>query len=177
MYLIVGLGNPGTKYDNTYHNVGFRMLDSFNERIKKIKHRGFTGKSKLFGEDVLFVKPQTYMNLSGECVAPLAKYYKVPPENIIVIYDDVYLDLGTVRTRLNGSDGGHKGMKSIIKHLGTNQFPRIRIGVGKVPEDELIVEYVLQNMAEDEIQTINSCFEKVLEGIKHIVSENSRRNQ
>lgn len=114
------------------------------------------------------------MNLSGECIYALAKFYKIPPEKIIVIYDEIYLPLGTVRTRMNGSDGGHNGMRNIIHHLDTQQFPRIRVGIGPTPEGEQIADYVLQEMSENELKIIDECFEKVLEGVKHIVSQNSR---
>ncbi len=154
--MIVGLGNPGTKYINTRHNVGFEMLESlasyYDIKIKKIKSKGLIGEGKICGKNVLLVKPQTYMNLSGECVGVLASFFKISPENIIVIYDDISLDTAKIRIRSKGSAGGHNGMKSIISHIKSEDFPRIRVGIGS-PEGDL-ADYVLQNFSKADTQKL-----------------------
>lgn len=133
-YLIAGLGNPGTKYENTRHNAGFQSLDKLAEKlcvqVKEEKFRGLIGEAFHDGKKLILLKPQTYMNLSGESVAEAAAYYDMPPENILVIYDDINLAPGKLRVRLSGSAGGHNGMKSIVASLGSSQFPRVRVGVG-----------------------------------------------
>ena len=147
MYIIAGLGNPGKKYENTRHNMGFLVLDAFAQRhgikVSKIKHKALTGEGFIAGKKVLLVKPQTYMNLSGESLREVMEYYKVPIENLIVIYDDISLPAGHIRIRAKGSAGGHNGMKSIITHLGTENFRRIRIGIGEKPVDMDLADYVL----------------------------------
>ncbi len=134
MYIIAGLGNPGKKYENTRHNMGFLVLDAFAQRhgikVSKIKHKALTGEGFIAGKKVLLVKPQTYMNLSGESLREVMEYYKVPIENLIVIYDDLDLEIGALRIRKKGSAGSHNGMKSVISQLQDDQFPRIRIGIG-----------------------------------------------
>ena len=139
-WLIVGLGNPGEKYENTRHNVGFQVVDELAERqnapVQKLKFKALTNLLTISGEKVLVMKPVTYMNLSGEAVRPAADFYKIPPERILVISDDTALDPGKLRIRTKGSAGGHNGLKSIIQHLGTDQFPRVRIGVGEKPHPD-----------------------------------------
>ena len=139
-WLIVGLGNPGEKYENTRHNVGFQVLDELAERqhapIQKLKFKALTNLLTISGEKVLVMKPVTYMNLSGEAVRPAADFYKIPPERILVISDDTALDPGKLRIRIKGSAGGHNGLKNIIQHLGTDQFPRVRVGVGQKPHPD-----------------------------------------
>jgi peptidyl-tRNA hydrolase, PTH1 family len=134
MYLVVGLGNPGKEYAGTRHNVGFEAIDylseKFNFDVNKIKFKGTIGEKKFSGERVIFLKPSTYMNLSGESVREAASFYKIPFENVIVIYDDVAIEVGKIRIREKGSDGGHNGMKNIIYQFGSDSFPRIRIGIG-----------------------------------------------
>ncbi len=134
MYIIVGLGNPGAQYKGTRHNVGFavidRLADQYNIKIDTKKHKGLLGSGTIDGYKVVLVKPQTYMNLSGECVRAVADFYKASPEEILVIYDDISLEVGQLRLRGKGSAGGHNGIKNIILHLGTDVFPRIKIGVG-----------------------------------------------
>ena len=140
--MLVCLGNPGDQYENTRHNVGFMVADQLGERyrlpIQKLKFKALTNIFTISGEKVLVMKPVTYMNLSGEAVRPAADFYKIPPEHIIVISDDTALDVGKLRIRKGGSAGGHNGLKSIIQHLGTDQFPRIRVGVGKSPIPTMI---------------------------------------
>lgn len=147
MFLIAGLGNPERKYDGSRHNVGFAVMDELEARfripIQGREHKGLTGKGIIGGEKVILVKPQTYMNASGDCVGELASYYKIPPEQVLVIYDDINLDVGQLRIRMKGSAGGHNGMKSIIARLGSENFPRIRVGVGAKPAQMDLVDHVL----------------------------------
>ncbi len=139
MFLITGLGNPGTKYEKTRHNVGFEAMDILSEMtgisIKKIKFKGLLGEGVYKGQKLALLKPQTFMNLSGESLLAASDFYKIPPENIIVISDDVSLDAGSLRIRRKGSDGGHNGLKSIIYLLQSDEFIRIKIGVGKKPKE------------------------------------------
>ncbi|MDD3765567.1 MAG: aminoacyl-tRNA hydrolase [Eubacteriales bacterium] len=159
-YLIAGLGNPGKKYIDTRHNVGFDMLDVIASangiKVSKIKFKALFGVGKIKGKDVILAKPQTYMNLSGESIREIAHYYKIPPEQIIIIYDDVAIDLGRIRIRKKGSAGGHNGMKNIIYHLKTEDFPRIRIGVGGPGSQEDISDYVLGRFSKKEIAVLTN---------------------
>ncbi|MGN0164749.1 MAG: aminoacyl-tRNA hydrolase [Lachnospiraceae bacterium] len=147
MKLIVGLGNPGAKYENTRHNAGFKVIDSLAERfgivIKNKEHKGLTGKGVIMGEKVILLKPQTFMNNSGDSLAPLAAYYGIHEDDIIVVYDDIYLEPGHIRIRKKGSAGGHNGMKSIIARLGSENFVRVRVGVGAKPEQYDLADWVL----------------------------------
>ena len=137
-WMLVFLGNPGTKYDGTRHNVGWSVGDVIAERcgtpIRRLKNRALTARCTLGGREVLLVKPQTYMNLSGEAVRPRADFYKIPPERILVVSDEIALAPGRIRLRPGGSAGGHNGLKSIIQHLGTDRFPRLQLGVGAPPQ-------------------------------------------
>ena len=149
MFIIAGLGNPDEKYQGTRHNVGFDVVDRLAEKyqiaVDTKKHRALIGKGVIEGQKVLLVKPQTYMNLSGESIRSIVEYYKIDPEEeLLVIYDDISLEPGVLRLRTKGSAGGHNGMKSIIKHLGGDTFPRIRVGIGgeKHPGQDL-ADYVL----------------------------------
>lgn len=150
MYIITGLGNPGKQYENTRHNIGFMVIDSIAKAhqipVIEVKHRAQIGKGWLNGEKVILAKPLTYMNASGESVRALTDYYKIDTRtNLIVIYDDISMDIGQLRIRKKGSAGGHNGIKSIIAHLGSEEFQRIKIGVGdKGPGDDL-ADYVLGN--------------------------------
>lgn len=156
MYIIVGLGNPGREYAQTRHNMGFLTLDVLAERWRiPLSTKGFQGlygKGIAEGERVMLVAPQTYMNASGECVGAMARYFDVPKDHILVIYDDIDLPVGRLRVRQAGSAGTHNGMKSLIAHLGGGEFPRIRIGVGKPEPGTLLADYVLgiPNKAERE---------------------------
>lgn len=148
MYIIAGLGNPGKEYAHTRHNVGFDTVDILADRyginIDTIKHNAMIGKGVIEGNKVILVKPLSYMNLSGESLRPITDYYKVDVEQeLIVIYDDIYLDVGQLRIRPKGSAGGHNGMKNIIQHLGTDKFPRVRVGVGEKPKSYDLKDYVL----------------------------------
>lgn len=147
-YIVAGLGNPGDKYLKTRHNAGFMALDVICEKhdfkINKLKFKSLCGETDIDGVRVLFLKPQTFMNNSGEAVREAASFYKIPPENVIVIFDDISLEPGKIRIRKKGSDGGHNGIKSIIYHLNSDKFPRIKIGVGAKPHPEYdLADWVL----------------------------------
>ena len=139
-WLLVGLGNPGTQYENTRHNVGFLVADELAERqnapIQRLKFKALTNLLTISGEKVLVMKPVTYMNLSGEAVRQAVDFYKIPPERVLVVSDDTALAVGRLRIRKGGSAGGHNGLKNIIQHLGTDQFPRVRVGVGEKPHPD-----------------------------------------
>ena len=142
MYVVVGLGNPGKQYENTRHNVGFNVIDilakEYGISVTKIKHKALIGEGRIGTEKVLLVKPQTYMNLSGETLIDIYKYYKVDMENIIVIYDDIDLEVGKLRIRKKGSAGTHNGMRSVVQHLNSDRFPRIRLGIGASGKRDII---------------------------------------
>ena len=166
MFIIAGLGNPDEKYQGTRHNVGFDVVDRLAEKyqiaIDTKKHRALIGKGVIEGQKVLLVKPQTYMNLSGESIRSLVEYYKIDPEEeLLVIYDDISLEPGVLRLRTKGSAGGHNGMKSIIKHLGGDTFPRIRVGIGgeKHPGQDL-ADYVLGHFKDDEKELLSDALDK-----------------
>ncbi len=155
MHIIVGLGNPTKEYQNTRHNIGFETIDKLADRfsitVLEKKHKALIGKGIINGEKVILAKPQTYMNLSGESVRELIDYYKVDEETeLIVIYDDISLDVGQLRIRKKGSAGGHNGIKSIIQHLGTDTFPRIKMGVGEKPKGYDLADYVLGHFKKEE---------------------------
>ena len=158
MYIIAGLGNPGREYEGTRHNVGFMALDQLADRlgieIGEKAHRALIGKGRIEGNRVLLVKPQTYMNRSGESLRQVLDYYKEEPSSLIVIYDDISLDPGAIRIRGKGSAGGHNGVKSIIAHLGTQEFARIRIGVGAKPPRMDLADYVLGHFSGDDMHRI-----------------------
>jgi PTH1 family peptidyl-tRNA hydrolase len=153
-HLVVGLGNPGPRYAGNRHNIGFQTLDEIAEahklRFSKTEHHAFTAHATLEGQRVILAKPQTFMNESGKSIAPLARFYKVPPQRLLVVYDDLDLPLGTLRYRDSGSSGGHRGMDSIINRLGTDEFPRLRLGIGRPPGRMDPAAYVLQDFFEEE---------------------------
>ena len=155
MYVIAGLGNPKKEYDNTRHNVGFDVIDAiadkYDIRVIERKHKALVGRGYIDGEKVVLVKPQTYMNLSGESIREVIDYYKVDPTSeLVVICDDISLDLGQLRIRKKGSAGGHNGLKNIILHLGTDGFQRIKMGVGGKPEGYDLADYVLGHFSASE---------------------------
>jgi len=154
MYIIAGLGNPGKEYENTRHNAGFMALDALADRlgadVSERKHKALCAKAVIGGERALLMKPQTFMNSSGESIRAAADFYKVEPEHILIFYDDINLEPGQLRVRAKGSAGGHNGMKSIIAHLGTQEFPRIRVGVGEKPKEIDLVHYVLGHFSQGE---------------------------
>ena len=147
MYLIAGLGNPTKEYDKTRHNAGFSVIDVLADRyridVSEKKHKALCGRGVIEGQKVLLLKPQTFMNLSGESIRAAADYYKIAPEEMVVIYDDISLEPGQLRIRLKGSAGGHNGIKNIIANLGTQDFPRIKVGVGAKPPRMDLADYVL----------------------------------
>ena len=156
MFLIVGLGNPGSEYNGTRHNIGFEAVDyiadKYNIELNRIKFKGIFGEGLINGKKVILLKPTTYMNLSGESIREVVNFYKISNEEIIVIYDDISLDVGRLRIREKGSHGGHNGIKSIIANLGTDVFPRVKIGVG-APKGNL-VSHVLGKFNEEEINVL-----------------------
>ena len=169
-HIIVGLGNPGEKYANTRHNAGFRMLEYLSERcgirVDSIKFKALVGDGQVGDKRVLLMKPQTYMNHSGEAVAEAARFYKIPPENIIVFSDDVSLDVGAVRMRKKGSDGGQKGLRSIVTIMGTQDFPRIKFGVGAKPHPDYdMADWVLSEFTKEEKTAIAACFPRAFDGV------------
>lgn len=161
-YLIVGLGNPGKQYELTRHNIGFRAIDflagNFSISVQKLKHYALIGKGQIGSHSVILMKPQTYMNESGLAVADAARYYKIPVENIIIIHDDVSLPVGSMRIRLEGSPGGHNGLKSIENHLSSNQYTRIKLGVGQKTGDIELADYVLGTFSSSDFDSIQSNF-------------------
>lgn len=179
MKLIVGLGNPTSKYEGTRHNVGFEVIDclaaKYGVMLDTIKHKGMYGKGVIEGYQVILLKPMTYMNLSGESVMEVANYYKIAPEDIIVIYDDINLDVGRLRIRKKGSAGGHNGIKNIILHLKTEEFPRIRVGVGMKPSRMDLADYVLSRFSEDELQQMNIGYEKACEVVVLLLQNNPEK--
>jgi peptidyl-tRNA hydrolase, PTH1 family len=154
MHLIIGLGNPGKEYENTRHNMGYKAIDELSKDLNigfsKDIHKAQVGVGEWSGNKLILAKPQTFMNLSGESVGELARWHKIPASNIIIIYDDMDIPLGEVRIRASGADGGHNGMKSIISHLGTKDFPRIRIGIGRPDAGKDPSEYVLSRFTKQE---------------------------
>ena len=179
-WLIVGLGNPGEKYENTRHNVGFLTVDELAERarvpVQKLKHRALTNTLEVGGVKVLLMKPQTYMNNSGEAVAPAAKFYKVPPEHILVVSDEIHLQPGRLRIRTKGSAGGHNGLKSIIAGLGTDVFPRIRIGVGAPPHPDYdMPDWVLGTPHGDDQIAVNDAAARAAEACAVYIRDGADR--
>ncbi len=170
-WLIVGLGNPGQKYVNTRHNAGWHLLDTIvrnhpHFRFDESRNKGLVGRGELAGVKVALVKPQTFMNLSGEAVGPLARFYKVPPEHILMAFDDMDLPTATLRLRSKGGSGGHKGMISVIQHLGSEDFPRLRLGVGHPPGQMPAEAYLLQKFKPDEWEAMVRAYERGVEAIE-----------
>ncbi len=169
MKWIVGLGNPGPQYAATRHNVGFMLVDALSQvwgvPLTKEKHRALIGEGFVQGEKVCLIKPMTYMNLSGEAVGALYRWYKAPLDHLLVVYDDLDLPLGTLRFRLQGSAGGHNGMKSIIEHLGTTAFKRLRIGIGRPPAGTDVVRYVLEPFSPEEQAVVKAVLEVATEAV------------
>ncbi len=175
MHIIVGLGNPGKQYEHTRHNAGFEVIDRLASNcgipVEEHRCRALCGKGAIGGRKVLLVKPQTYMNLSGESVRAAMDFYKISPEELIVVYDDVSLDPGQLRIRAGGSAGGHNGVKSIIERLGTQEFPRVRIGTGAKPERMDLADYVLGHFSEAERERMEEAFGEAAEAVGVILTE------
>ncbi len=167
MKLIVGLGNPGKQYEKTRHNIGFEVIDELAKRLQiplaQSKHKGLYGIGNVRGEKVVLLKPLTYMNLSGESVRPLMDYYQIEMEDLIVIYDDLDLPVGRIRLRQKGSAGGHNGIKSIIAHLGTQEFNRIRVGINRPTNGMPITDYVLGRFTKEEQEQLEVVIQKCSE--------------
>lgn len=172
MFLIVGLGNPGSQYEDTRHNIGFKIVDNiakeYNIEINRQKFKGMCGEGFINGEKVILLKPTTYMNLSGESVREVVDFYKLSNDDVLVIYDDISLDVGRIRIREKGSAGGHNGIKSIIAHLGTDIFPRIKVGVGQPNVD--LVNYVLGKFTKEEMEVLNESIDASTRAAKEIIS-------
>ena len=176
-FVIAGLGNPGNQYIHTRHNTGFLAIDyickKYGAKVNRSAHKGLIGDVVIAGKRVLLVKPQTFMNLSGECVRAVLDYYKLTNEDLIVIYDDVSLDVGRLRVRRDGSAGGHNGIKSMIEQLGTNVFPRVKVGVGQKPHPDYdLASWVLSEFSEKELETLDPVFETATLGIEKILNGN-----
>ena len=175
MYVIAGLGNPGREYEGTRHNVGFMTLDAladkYNIDVREKAFKGLIGKGVIEGNKVILVKPQTYMNLSGESVRELVNYYKVDPESeLIVVYDDISLAPGQIRIRKKGSAGGHNGIKNIIANLGTDHFMRVKVGVGEKPKNWDLADYVLSPFTKDERPLVNLAIEHAAKAIEQMLN-------
>lgn len=179
MYLIAGLGNPTREYDKTRHNVGFSVIDvladKYNIDVSDRKHKALCGRGVIEGEKVLLLKPQTFMNLSGESIREAVDYYKIDPEDIIVIYDDISLEPGQLRIRLKGSAGGHNGIKNIIAHLGTQEFPRIKVGVGAKPPKMDLADYVLSRFGAEEQKVMDEAFGEAAEAAVMMMTTGAER--
>jgi PTH1 family peptidyl-tRNA hydrolase len=173
MYLIAGLGNPGETYATTRHNIGFITLDTLAHNLNLVfsasKWSGDTVKTIYQGKQVVFVKPTTFMNLSGQCVAAVAHYYKISPDHIIVIHDDLDLDIGRVKICRNRGHGGHNGLKSIMAHLGTKDFIRIKTGIGRNPHKIPVEKYVLSRFSKTDLKVMNEVVGLVIEGVDLIL--------
>lgn len=175
-WLLVCLGNYGKKYENTRHNIGFlaaeRLIEKNDLKCNRLRFRALTEMIDFGGKRVLLMMPQTYMNLSGEAVGEAARFYKVPPERVLVISDDVSLPLGKLRVRGNGSAGGHNGLKNIIAHLGTDRFPRVKVGVGAPPNPEHdMVDWVIGGFSADERKVVNTALDRALDAAECVISK------
>ena len=175
-WLVVGLGNPGSKYENTRHNMGFMAVDllaeSVNMPFNKVRFKAATGTCELGGEKVLVMKPQTYMNLSGEAVGEAARFYKIPPEHVLVISDDISLAAGKLRIRASGSAGGHNGLKNIIQHLGTDKFPRIKVGVGSPQQAGFdVIDWVIGKPLGEDKKTLQETLELAAKAVSCVISQ------
>lgn len=176
MFVIAGLGNPDRQYEGTRHNAGFDVIDriaeKYNIAVDVRRHRAYIGTGVIEGQKVILAKPQTYMNLSGESIRSLIDYYKVDEEQeLIVIYDDISLDVGQLRIRAKGSAGGHNGIKNIIAHLGTQVFPRIKIGVGEKPSKYDLADYVLGRFSKAERELMDEGYDRAVRAVELIVSD------
>ncbi|BED92864.1 MAG: aminoacyl-tRNA hydrolase [Candidatus Paraimprobicoccus trichonymphae] len=178
-YIIVGLGNPGVKYKYTRHNIGFESLDFLSKEFDiNISNEGFLGiygKGIVDNKKVTLLKPMTYMNLSGQSVLSIISYHKINIDRLIVIFDDIYLDVGKIRIRKNGSHGGHNGVRNIVDLLNSDNFFRIRIGAGKKPENWDLSDWVISRFYEDEVKVINNSIKNIGNIVRLIVSDNKER--
>ena len=179
-WIIVGLGNPGSQYDRTRHNVGFRVLDrladSLGVKINRSRFKALTATAQIGGEKVLLLKPQTFMNASGLSVEPAAAFYKVPAERVLVIFDDVSLPVGKIRIRAEGSAGGHNGLKSLISALGKQTFPRIKVGVGEKPHPDYdLADWVLGKFTAKEEKDLAPAVEHAAEAVEYFLKQGAEK--
>jgi PTH1 family peptidyl-tRNA hydrolase len=179
MFLIVGLGNPGKKYDNTYHNIGFKVLDEYAKskgvNISKKKEKALIFEGIIDGKKIILIKPQTFMNLSGKSVYALSKRFRVKPSHILVVFDDIDLELGSVRFRQEGSGGTHNGMKDVVKFLNTNKVPRIKMGVGNDPKGkQTLADYVLSNISKQKLEILEESVNTAVELIDEFIANDGQ---
>lgn len=178
--MIVGLGNPGEKYHETKHNIGFMVLDKWakqeNVTFNKSKHQGLYTEFFIGSEKVILVKPQTFMNLSGQCVKPLMNYFKIDIDDVVIIYDDMDLPIGKIRLRQKGSAGGHNGIKSLIQHFGTQTFNRVKIGVGRPLEFETVIQHVLSKFLNLYINDVNRSIDDTIDAMTYFVRQSDFLN-
>ena len=175
-WLVVGLGNPGGQYENTRHNAGFAVIDALADRgnfpVQRLKFHALTNTATVGGQGVLVMKPVTYMNLSGQAVGEAARFYKIPPDHVLVISDDVDLPLGKLRIRKGGSAGGHNGLKSIIQHLGTDQFPRLKVGVGGKPHPDYdMADWVLGKLQGEDKKIMDDAAVRAAQAVECLLSQ------
>lgn len=175
-YIVVGLGNPGREYENTRHNCGFDAIDKIADKygcdMKKLRFKSLTGECRISGSKCLLMKPSTFMNLSGQAVVQAMNFYKVEPEQVIVIFDDISLDVGKMRIRQKGSDGGHNGMKNIIYLCGSDKFPRVKLGVGKKPHPEYdLKDWVLGKFSQSDRKLIEEVLDNAVEAVELMVAD------
>jgi PTH1 family peptidyl-tRNA hydrolase len=169
-HIIVGLGNPGREYANNRHNIGFMVVDKLAEKhglkFSRMMHRGIVALGEIEGRKVALVKPQTFMNLSGESVGPIVKFYKSTPQDVLVIYDELDLPEGQLRMRPKGGAGGHNGMRSVIARIGTQDFPRLRVGVGRPPGRQDPKDFLLDDFSRSELAGLDEIFDKIIAGVR-----------
>lgn len=174
MKIIAGLGNPTREYEGTRHNMGFsaiyQIADRYNIKMNIARHKALIGTGIIAGEKVMLVMPQTYMNLSGESIGEILRFYKLSPADLIILYDDIDLDVGKLRIRAKGSAGGHNGIKSIIAHIGTETFDRVRIGVGHKPEGWDLADHVLSRFSKEELPVVRDSVNRAADAIEVIIS-------
>lgn len=175
-WLIAGLGNPGNKYAYTWHNCGFLAMEMLSDRLgigmSRTGFEGIYGRGRFEGKEIILLKPQTFMNNSGMSVAPMARYFKVDPAHVIIIYDDIDIAVGKIRVRAKGSAGTHNGMRSIISAMGTTEFPRVRIGTGPVPDKWELVDYVLADIPKEQREEVFASFEAAADAVIQYLREN-----
>ncbi len=173
MYLVVGLGNPGKDYRDTRHNIGFKVVEllaeKYNLKLNKLKFKSIYGETNIGGKKVILLKPQTYMNNSGIAVAEIARFYKIPSENIIVVVDDIDIEFASLKIRPKGSAGSHNGLKSIIYHLKDENFSRVRIGIGKKHPNEDLAKFVLSRFPKDDLIHIQETIEKAGDAVETLI--------
>ena len=179
-WLVVGLGNPGGQYDNTRHNAGFLVVDELARRggfaIQRVKFKALTAAAQVGGQGVLVMKPTTYMNLSGEAVGEAARFYKLSPDHVLVISDDVDLPLGKLRLRTGGSAGGHNGLKSLIQHLGSDQFPRLKVGVGSKPHPDYdLADWVLGKLTGEDKKLMDETVKRAADAVECFLKDGPQK--